>query len=136
LKGRGYREIRSFSCVGPTLLCGKIRGKRQKDLFVNRKIMPAFSISELIVMASKKEKEKEEKELDIFQSELVPKHDLLNQEEKVELLKKFNITLKQLPRIKQDDAAVKILNAKRGDIVKVMRKSPVATEYYYYRVVV
>ncbi len=88
-------------------------------------------------MASKKQKEKEEeKEIDIFQSELVPKHEMLNQEEKSELLKKFNISLKQLPRIKQEDAAVKAMNPKKGDIVKITRNSSVAGEYHYYRVVV
>jgi len=87
-------------------------------------------------MASKKEKKEEEKEFDIFQSSLVPKHELLNDEEKAELMKKLNIKLKQLPRIRRNDMAAKILNAKRGDIIRITRKSPVAGEYYYYRVVV
>ncbi len=86
-------------------------------------------------MATKKEKE-EDKHLDIFQSRLVPRHEPLNAEEKVELLKKFNITVKQLPRIKDDDPSIKSHNLKRGDIVKIIRNSLVAGEYYYYRVVV
>jgi DNA-directed RNA polymerase subunit H (RpoH/RPB5) len=88
------------------------------------------------VASKKTEKEKDEKQVDIFQSGLVPKHELLDQEEKAELLKKYNISLKQLPRIKHEDAAVKMLNAKRGDIVRVVRRSPVAGEYNYFRVVV
>ena len=87
-------------------------------------------------MVKKAEKEKDEKTLDIFQSELVPKHQLLNQEEKSELLKKYNITVKQLPRIKEEDAAVSLLNAKKGDIIKIERRSQAAGEYFYYRVVV
>lgn len=83
-----------------------------------------------------KTKEKIEADIDIFQSDLVPKHELLNAEEKDEILKRLNIRTKQLPRIKRDDAALKTLNAKRGDVIKIMRKSPVASEYYYYRVVV
>ncbi len=86
-------------------------------------------------MATKKEKE-EEKHLDIFQSSLVPKHEPLNAEEKSELLKKLNVTVKQFPRIKANDAAIKGYNMKRGDIVRIARKSLVADEYYYYRVVV
>lgn len=86
-------------------------------------------------MAAKKEKE-EEKHLDIFQSSLVPKHEPLNAEEKAELLKKLNITSKQLPRIKADDPAIKNFGMKRGDIVRIARKSIVADEYYYYRIVV
>lgn len=86
-------------------------------------------------MVTKKEKE-EEKHLDIFQSYLVPKHELLNAEEKAELLKKLSITIKQLPRIKSDDPSIKIHNMKRGDVVRITRRSQVAGEYYYYRVVV
>ena len=87
-------------------------------------------------MASKKDKEKDEKEIDIFQNYLVPKQEMLNPEEKAELLKKFNITPKQLPRIKQEDAALKLLSAKKGDVVRIARRSQVAGEYYYYRIVV
>lgn len=89
-----------------------------------------------MLMTKKSDKEKQEKEIDIFQSNLVPRHELLNQEEKSELLKKYNISLKQLPRIKGDDSAVKLLSAKHGDIVKIIRRSAVAGEYNYYRVVV
>lgn len=85
-------------------------------------------------MASKS-REKQEDELNLFESGLVPKHDVLNAEEKAELLKKLNIKLKQLPRIKRDDAIIKLIGGRRGDVVKVARKSPVAGEYFYYRVV-
>ncbi len=80
-------------------------------------------------------KKKEENEIDIFRSNLVPKHEILNGEEKAEMLKRLNVSLKQLPRIKEDDPVVKILQAKHGDVIKIIRDSPVAGEYYYYRVV-
>ncbi len=83
----------------------------------------------------KKQEEEKEKSFDIFQSSLVPKHEIMNPEEKAELLKKLNISLKQLPRIKNDDPAVKVINAKHGDVVRVTRRSPTAGECYYYRVV-
>jgi DNA-directed RNA polymerase subunit H (RpoH/RPB5) len=83
-------------------------------------------------MATKK---KEEIELDIFQSALVPKHELLSGEDKAELLKKLNVAAKQLPRIKDDDPVVKILDAKKGDVIKITRNSQVASEYIFYRVV-
>lgn len=85
----------------------------------------------MIIMATKKE----EKEIDIFQSNLVPKHEILGGEEKAEMLKRLNVSLKQLPRIKDDDPVVKILQAKHGDVLKITRKSMVAGEYNYYRVV-
>lgn len=81
------------------------------------------------------EKEKET-DVDIFQSDLVPRHEILSGEEKAELLEKLNVSLGQLPKMREEDSVVKILGAKKGDIVRVMRKSTVAGEYYYYRVVV
>jgi DNA-directed RNA polymerase subunit H len=89
-----------------------------------------------MVKKTSKAKAEKDKDIDIFQNSLVPKHELLNSEERSELLKKFNIKLKQLPRMKRDDAGVAKLDAKRGDVVRITRRSPVAGEYYYYRVVV
>jgi DNA-directed RNA polymerase subunit H (RpoH/RPB5) len=76
------------------------------------------------------------KQLDITKHELVPKHEILNENEKKELLQKYGITLRQLPRILITDAMVKILNAKIGDVIKITRNSPTAGETVYYRVVV
>lgn len=78
---------------------------------------------------------KEEKEIDIFQSSLVPKHEILNGEEKAELMRHLNVSPKQLPRIKDEDPVIKLLQGKKGDVVKITRKSYVAGEYHYYRVV-
>ncbi|BFI73463.1 DNA-directed RNA polymerase subunit H (EC 2.7.7.6) [Nanoarchaeota archaeon] len=75
-------------------------------------------------------------EIDITKHYLVPKHELLSEEEKQELLKKYNIRLSDLPRIKISDPAIKNLGAKPGDIVKIIRNSPTAGESVYYRVVV
>jgi len=75
------------------------------------------------------------KELDISLHELVPKHEIVSEEEKAELIKKFG-PLKLFPRISVNDPQVKRLGAKPGDIIKITRKSDVAGEYVYYRVVV
>ena len=80
-------------------------------------------------------KKKEEDEIDIFQNNLVPKHQILNGDEKADLLKSLNVSPKQLPRIKEDDPVVKILQGKRGDVVKITRDSATAGEYHYYRVI-
>ena len=84
-----------------------------------------------------KSKQKDSKmEIDITKHELVPKHIILSEEEKKKLLKELNIKLSDLPRIKVTDPAIKHLNPKPGDVVKIIRKSPTAGEYIYYRVVV
>ena len=66
----------------------------------------------------------------------MPKHITLSADEKAELMKRLNITPKQLPRIKEEDPAVEAIGAKKGDILKITRNSMVAGEYIYYRVVV
>ena len=76
------------------------------------------------------------KELDITKHELVPKHILLTDKEKEELLKRYGITLRQLPRMSTSDPIAKLLNCKIGDVVKIIRKSETAGETDYYRVVV
>jgi len=76
------------------------------------------------------------KSFTIFDHVLVPEHRVLSEEEKGELLKKYNIKPSQLPQIKTSDPAVQALDAKPGDIIEIKRKSPTAGVYYYYRIVV
>lgn len=76
------------------------------------------------------------KKIDIEKHELVPKHTILNEQEKEEVLKRYGITLRQLPRILVSDPVIKLLNGKPGDVVKITRKSPTAGETVYYRVVI
>ena len=75
------------------------------------------------------------KEFDVTKHILVPKHELLTETEKEELLKRYGITIRQLPRILSSDPAIQHLNAKVGDVIKIIRKSPTAGEVVYYRVV-
>lgn len=74
--------------------------------------------------------------MEIEKHELVPKHILLSDAEKEELLKKYGITVRQLPRILSTDPAVTKLECKVGDVIKIERKSMTAGESIYYRVVV
>lgn len=76
------------------------------------------------------------KEIDILKHDLVPKHVLLNEQEKQEVLERYGISLKQLPRILASDPVIKLLGGKPGDVVKISRKSPTAGKSVYYRVVV
>jgi len=55
---------------------------------------------------------------------------------KKELLEKYNITLRELPKILKKDPAIKHINLKQGDIVKIIRKSQTAGESVFYRGVV
>jgi DNA-directed RNA polymerase subunit H len=77
-----------------------------------------------------------EEDLNIFESALVPKHEILPEDEKKNILEHFMIKESQLPKIKSTDPAVKALNAQKGDVLKITRKSPTSGEYFYYRLVV
>lgn len=76
------------------------------------------------------------KEMDITKSEFVPKHIIMHEDEKQEVLNKFKITIRQLPRISVNDPVIMQLGGKVGDVVKIIRNSPVAGEFVYYRVVI
>jgi len=73
---------------------------------------------------------------DILEHELVPKHIVLSKEEAKELLRKLNIRPHQLPWIRENDPVCKRIGAKKGDIIKIIRKSPTAGEAVFYRYVV
>jgi DNA-directed RNA polymerase subunit H len=67
---------------------------------------------------------------------LVPKHIKLEKEEAGEVLKKYNISKIQLPKISKKDPAIKEMGLEIGNIVKIMRSSETAGQIVYYRVVV
>jgi len=72
----------------------------------------------------------------LFDHELVAKHEILPLEEREKLLAKYRVQPYQLPRIRTSDPAVKAIGAKAGDIVKITRDSATAGKYTAYRYVV
>ncbi|MHA1308269.1 MAG: DNA-directed RNA polymerase subunit RpoH/Rpb5 C-terminal domain-containing protein [Candidatus Heimdallarchaeota archaeon] len=65
---------------------------------------------------------------DIFTHDLVPVHEICTPEESAELLEKYNIKRRQLPKI--------LIGAKPGQIVKIFRESEIAGEILAYRLVI
>lgn len=55
----------------------------------------------------------------IFDHSLVPKHEIMTQEEKQKLLDEYRVKPYQLPRIKASDPAAKAIGARPGDIVRI-----------------
>jgi len=78
---------------------------------------------------------KEKPSIDVLKHFLVPRMEVLKEEEKEELLKKFRIGENLLPKINSDDPAVSALGAKEGDVLRIKRKDETG-EYDYYRIVV
>ncbi|MCK9322733.1 MAG: DNA-directed RNA polymerase subunit H [Candidatus Methanomethylophilaceae archaeon] len=71
---------------------------------------------------------------------LVPEHHLLTEEEADTILKQMGMTRDQLPKIRNTDAGIKVLESiygpiAEGRIVKIVRKSETAQEFVAYRLV-
>jgi DNA-directed RNA polymerase subunit H len=72
----------------------------------------------------------------IFDHEFVPKHEILEAEERAKILQEYKVHPYQLPEIQASDPAIIAIGAKPGDIVRIVRKSPTAGKYVAYRHVI
>lgn len=66
---------------------------------------------------------------------LKPKHQVLTDQEKEQLLKKYNIEEKQLPRMLKKDAIAQYYGLERGQVVKVTYSGEITESHVTYRCV-
>ncbi|MCK4332824.1 MAG: DNA-directed RNA polymerase subunit H [Thermoplasmatales archaeon] len=81
-------------------------------------------------------KKHHEKHYEILGHKLVPRHTILSDKERKELLEKYNIRPEQLPRILDTDPVIISIGAKPGQIVKIVRKSQTAKYATAYRIII
>jgi len=67
---------------------------------------------------------------------LTPKHLKIGEKEKAQIFEKYHVSSKEMPKMLRTDSAIKELDAKPGEVIKIIRKSPTAGESIFYRVVV
>jgi len=72
----------------------------------------------------------------LLNHELVPKHEILPEEEIQEILDKYGVKKEELPKIKDNDPVVKAIGAEVGDLLEITRENPLAGKTKYYRVVI
>jgi DNA-directed RNA polymerase subunit H len=88
------------------------------------------------VVAKRTKKDDTIEETKVTDHVLVPKHEILSDEEKKSILVEYNATEDQFPFLFSIDPVVREIGAKPGDMVKITRVSDTAGETTYYRYVV
>lgn len=68
--------------------------------------------------------------------ELVPKHEVLSEEEVEELLEEYEIEPFQLPKLSSKDPVAKAMDLDSGDVVRITRESPTSGKSVAYRFVI
>jgi DNA-directed RNA polymerase, subunit H, RpoH/RPB5 len=76
----------------------------------------------------------------VLKHDLVPEHHLLSEEEADKVLTSMGMTRDQLPKIRNNDAGIKVLESiygpiAEGRVIRIVRKSETAQEFVAYRLV-
>ncbi len=75
--------------------------------------------------------------INITKHNLVPNHVILSEQEKKDLIQKYNLKKEsQLPKMHRTDPIARYYGLRKGNIVKVIRESVTDTKYVTYRIVV
>ncbi len=109
----------------------------KKENEITSKKTPKKAVKKAVKKVAKKAtKQAKVKDVSIVVHTLVPLHEKLSEAETKELFEYHNITIKELPKILKKDAAIRHLDVKENDIIKITRMSPTAGKTSFYRGVI
>ena len=74
-------------------------------------------------------------EFDIQKHKLVPKHEIMTEEEISEEFSDVDYDFKDLPKIKANDPVVEAIGAEPGNVLRITRDSQTAGVFATYRIV-
>lgn len=83
-----------------------------------------------------KEKEIKGREFNPLEHKMVPKHEILDENELKKTLSEYNIEKEQMPKIRVIDPSAVFIKAKVGDVVRITRDSHSAGKAIFYRLVI
>ncbi len=83
-----------------------------------------------------KEKEIKGREFNPLEHKMVPKHEILDENELKKTLSEYNIEKEQMPKIRVTDPSAVFIKAKVGDVVRITRDSHSAGKAIFYRLVI
>lgn len=72
----------------------------------------------------------------LLDHQLIPKHEIMSEDELKSVLKHYAIEKEQLPKIKVVDPVIQEIGVQAGEVVKITRNSQTAGEAFYYRLVI
>ena len=73
--------------------------------------------------------------IDIQEHMLVPKHEIMTEEEISEEFSDVDYDFKDLPKIKANDPVVEAIGAEPGNVLRITRESQTAGVFVTYRIV-
>jgi len=73
---------------------------------------------------------------DITKHQFVPKHTVLNNDEAIDVLLKYNVKIQNLPKINREDPVVKFIGGRPNQIIKIESFNPTTGLSVTYRLVV
>ena len=73
--------------------------------------------------------------IDIQDHMLVPKHEIMTEEEISDEFSDVDYEIKDLPKIRSNDPVVKAIGAEPGNVLRITRESQTAGSFVTYRIV-